>query len=300
MRVVLAGGTGFLGTPLATALRSDGHEAVVLSRRARPAGGVIPWSPDGTVGEWASALDGADAVVNLAGHNIAGFPRWTPAHKQQVFESRVLATRSIVGAIAAAARKPRLLISASGVNYYGDRGDEVLTEQAAPGAGFLAEVCIAWEAEAAQAERFGTPVAVVRSGVVLAHDGGALRQMMLPFRFFVGGPSGSGRQYLSWIHRQDWIALIRWLLTSTGTRGAFNASAPAPVTNEEFASALGRAMRRPSAFRTPAFVLRLALGEMAGPLLLDSSRVVPVRALEGGFQFKYPTISEALGEVVSR
>jgi uncharacterized protein (TIGR01777 family) len=300
MRVVLAGGTGFLGAPLASALRADGHETVVLSRRARPAGGVIVWSPDGTVGEWASALDGADAIVNLAGHSIAGFPRWTAAHKQRVFDSRVLATRSVVGAIVAAARKPRLLISASGVNYYGDRGDEVLTEHSAPGTGFLAEVCIAWEAEATQAERVGTRVAVVRSGVVLAHDGGALRQMMLPFRLFVGGPSGSGRQYLSWIHREDWIALIRRLLANAGTGGAFNASAPAPVTNEEFASALGRAMRRPSAFRTPAFVLRLALGEMAGPLLLDSLRVVPVRALESGFQFRYPTISEALEEIVSR
>lgn len=297
MRLVVAGGTGFLGAPLVSALRADGHNVLLLSRVAKPQRSVITWLPDGTAGAWASFLDGADAAINLAGHTIASFPRWTRVHKRRVLDSRIFATRSIVRAIESVERKPRLLINASGVGYYGDRRDEVLTEQSAPGSGFLADVCRAWEAEAARAERAGTRVALVRSGVVLERDGGALPQMMLPFRLFAGGPAGSGRQYLPWIHRSDWVALIRWMLSLADARGAFNATAPTPVTNEEFARALGRAMHRPSFMRAPAFALRLALGEMAGPLLLESQRAVPVRALERGFQFKYPTLGEALGAI---
>lgn len=294
MRLVIAGGTGFLGVPLVSALRADGHDVTVLSRGAKRTRRVMNWSPDGTAGAWLSTLDGADAVVNLSGHSIAAFPRWTRTHKRRVVDSRLLATRSIVSAIASVERKPRLLINASAVGYYGDRGSEVLTEESLPGSGFLADVCQAWEAEAAEAERHGTRVAVVRTGVVLERNGGALPQLMLPFRFFAGGPSGSGRQYISWIHREDWLALIQWILAGEGARGPFNGSTPAPITNAEFAKALGRTMRRPSFVRTPAFALRLALGEMAGPLLLESQRAVPARALQAGFAFKYPTMGEAL------
>jgi hypothetical protein len=294
MRLVIAGGTGFLGVPLVSALRADGHDVTVLSRGAKRTRRVMNWSPDGTAGAWLSTFDGADAVINLAGHSIAKFPRWTRAHKQRVLESRVLATRSIVSAIASVERTPRLLVNASGVNYYGDRGSEVLTEESTPGTGFLADVCKAWEAEAFEAERHGARAAVVRSGVVFARDGGALPQLMMPFRFLAGGPAGSGRQYISWMHRDDWIALIQWLLAEEGARGPYNGSTPAPITNAEFAKALGRAMHRPSFVRTPAFALRLALGEMADPLLLESRRAVPARALQAGFAFKYPTMGEAL------
>jgi uncharacterized protein (TIGR01777 family) len=300
MRIVVAGGTGFLGAPLVAALRAEHHDVIVLSRGAKRARRVLNWSPDGTAGPWRVALEDADAIVNLAGHTIAALPRWTREHKRRVLESRVLATRSIVSAMASVERRPRLLISASGVGYYGDRGNEVLTEESPAGSGFLADVCQAWEAEALEAEREGARVALVRTGVVFERDGGALPQLMLPFRFFVGGPSGSGRQYISWIHRTDWIGLIAWMLTNPEPRGPFNASTPAPVTNEEFARALGRAVHRPSFLRTPAVALKLALGEMAGPLLLESQRAVPARALQGGFAFKYPTLGEAFDDLFRR
>lgn len=295
MRIVIAGGTGFLGAPLTRALRSDGHDVTVLSRRAAGTD-TVRWEPDGSAGPWSRALDGAGAVVNLAGESIAG-RRWTAARKQQILESRVLATRSIVRAIQRATPPPPTLINGSGIGYYGDRGETIVTEETGPGSDFLADVCLAWEAEAVAAERVGTRVVLVRTGIVLERDGGALAEMMRSFRFFVGGPLGSGRQYMPWIHRDDWIALVRFLLTRGDARGVFNASAPSPVTNEEFARALGRAMHRPAALRAPAFALKIVLGEMAEPLLLTGQRAVPARALALGFALKYPTLDEALAAI---
>lgn len=299
MRLVLAGATGFLGGPLARALRADGHDVAVLTRQRAAGAGAVRWQPDGTAGEWASVVDGADAIVNLAGEPIAA-RRWTAAQKQRIRQSRVLATRSLVAAIHRAARAPRLLVSGSGVGYYGDCGSAVVTEETGPGSDFLADVSRAWEVEAAAAERAGTRVVLVRTGIVLERDGGALKEMMRPFRLCAGGPLGSGRQYMPWIHREDWIALARYLLHHEQARGAFNATAPAPVTNEEFTRALGRAMRRPAFLRAPAFALNLALGEMAGPLLLTGQRAVPARALAMGFAFKYPTLDEALTAIFAR
>jgi hypothetical protein len=282
------------------ALSDEGHDIVVLTRRASAGGNLntVRWAPDGGVGEWARTIDGADAVVNLAGEPIAG-RRWTRAQKQRILDSRVLATRSLAAAIAGAARPPRVLVSGSGVGYYGPRGDEIVTEETGPGSDFLARVCQAWESEALAAERAGTSVALVRTGLVLARDGGALREIMRPFTFFVGGALGSGRQYMPWIHRDDWVGIVRMLLLSPSARGAFNATGPSPAANEAFTRALARAMQRPALMRAPAFALKLALGEMAESLLLTGQRAVPARAVAMGYRFKHATIDEALAAILA-
>lgn len=296
MRIVVAGGTGFLGTPLVSQLRADGNDVSVLTR-GQAAPGQITWVPDGTVGSWATAVNGADAVINLAGESIAG-RRWTSAHKARIRDSRILATRSIVQAIQASAKKPAVMINASAVGYYGSRGNDTLTEESAPGNDFLATVCRAWEAEAMAAADVSR-VILLRSAPVLEHDGGVLPQMALPFRFFVGGPVGDGQQYWSWIHRNDWLAMVRWALPTNEVSGALNLTSPTPVTNREFAAALGRALRRPAFIPAPAFALRLALGEMAD-VLLFSQRVIPARALALGFQFRFATLDDALAAAFHR
>ena len=289
MKIVVAGGTGFLGTPLVSQLRAGGNDVSVLTR-GQAGAGLITWSPNGTIGPWAVAIDGADVVINLAGESIAG-RRWTEAHKVRIRDSRILATRSIVSAIHAAARKPSMLVNASAVGYYGSRGNETLTEESAPGSDFLATVCRAWEAEAESAAN-ASRVILLRSAPVLESDGGALPQMARPFRFFVGGPVGSGRQYWSWIHRDDWVAIVKWAL-QTDVSGALNLAAPTPITNREFAETLGRVLRRPAVMPAPPLALRLALGEMAD-VLLFSQRVIPAKAERLGFRFRYPTLEPAL------
>jgi uncharacterized protein (TIGR01777 family) len=298
VRIVIAGGTGFLGRPLASALARHGHEVGILTRRAGdlPAGHVT-WNPDGNSGAWASALDGVDAVVNLAGEPIAG-GRWTSERKQILLQSRLLATRSLVQALSTVAARPRVFVSASGVGYYGARGDEEVGEDAPAGADFLAGVSAAWEAEATQAAEGGTRLVVLRNGLVLAPDGGALERLLLPFRLGLGGVLGDGRQYVPWIHRRDWVDLVRWSLISGGVHGTYNAAAPAPVTNRELTEELARALRRPHVFRLPAFALRVALGEMADTLL-TGQRAVPRRALEQGFHFRWPSLAPALRNLLS-
>ncbi|MBE3071755.1 MAG: TIGR01777 family protein [Acidobacteria bacterium] len=310
MTIVVAGGSGFLGAALVSQLLLDGHTVVVLGRGASrmdpesghpPAGDRSParlaWLPDGTIGSWASAVDGADAVINLAGESIGGH-RWTAAQKARVLDSRLGATRSLVAAVLAAARPPRLFVSASAVGYYGSRGDDLLTEESAPGTDFLAGVCAAWEREAIQAAAVVRRVVVLRSGLVLAADGGALAQMLTPFKLYAGGPLGSGRQFVAWIHREDWLRLVRWVLATDGVSGPVNATAPNPVTNAAFARALGRVLHRPSGIPAPAVALRLALGEMADALLLSSQRVLPAKATALGFTFRFPDLDEALGEIL--
>jgi uncharacterized protein (TIGR01777 family) len=299
-RIVIAGGTGFLGRPLANSLAADGFDVVVLTRGATVGspGRAVAWRPDGSAGPWASEVDGASTVINLAGESIAG-GRWTAAHKQRVLESRVLATRSIVAAIARAVHPPQVLVNGSAVGYYGPRGDEVITEETKAGADFLAHVCVQWEAEAAKAQSDRTRLVCIRTGLVLEKDGGALPQMLPPFRFCAGGPVGSGRQYWPWIHREDWIGLVRWSIQPGGRGGPVNATAPRPVTNREFARALGRAMHRPAFMPAPAFALRLLLGEMADALLLSGQRAVPQRAESGGFAFKYRELDAALHAIFS-
>lgn len=304
MRIVVAGGTGFLGSPLCEAFAEDGHDVSVLSRGLPPgqarheAGTGVPgitrvgWSPDGRSDRWADAVSGADAVINLAGTSIGG-QRWTPQRKAEIRDSRILATRSLAAAISAADTPPRVFVSASATGYYGAREDDLLTEASPAGRDFLATLCEDWEAEATNALRPGVRLAIVRTGLVLERSGGALAEMLRPFRLGVGGPMGHGRQYMSWIHRLDWLELVRWIVETPEASGPINATAPHPVTSREFARTLGRALGRPAILRAPWFALRLALGEFADHLV-TGQRVVPDRALALGYRFRYPELAMAL------
>ena len=302
MRIVLAGGSGFLGSALADRLTGSGHDVAVLSRSsARTSGAAVnrvPWIPDGTSGAWASVIDGADAVVNLAGAGIAD-KRWTATRKRELVSSRLDSTRSLVAAVAAARARPSVFIQNTAVGYYGfAHGDEPLDERSAPGDDFLARLCVDWEAAAAPVTGLGCRLVVARTGVVLARDGGALPKMMLPFRFFVGGRMGSGRQYLSWIHIDDWVAMVAWALASDTLTGAVNATAPEPTTNTELTHAIGAALHRPSLIPAPAFALRLVVGELADAALLGGQRVLPRRAEQLGFTFKHGEVLKAVGSLV--
>ena len=301
MRIVIAGGTGFLGRPLAASVTADGHHVTLLSRSDRaPADAGPPraaWQPDGSAGAWASVIDGADAVVNLAGESIAG-RRWTPAQKAKILDSRVNATRSLAAAITKARTPPGVFVSGSAVGYYGPLGDAIVDETAGPGSDFLANVCAAWEAEAARAAD-RCRVVCIRTGLVLERDGGALPQMLPPFRFGAGGPVGSGRQYWPWIHRADWVAMVKWAIATPTVSGPLDVTAPTPETNRAFAQALGRALHRPAFLPAPAFALRLLLGEMADALLLSGQRAVPAKAQRLGFTFAYSRLDEALRAIFS-
>jgi uncharacterized protein (TIGR01777 family) len=292
--IVIAGGTGLLGTALLDALRHDGHRVIVLTRRPTHEH-EVRWSPDDNDFSWASTLSGATAVINLAGTSIAS-GRWTAARKASIHDSRVRATRALVKAIAEVPQPPSVFISGSAVGYYGARRDEPATEATPPGSDFLATVCREWEAIATQASD-RTRVVLMRSGVVFARQGGALPQLVLPFKLFAGGPAGSGRQFVSWIHLHDWVALVRWVLVTATIAGPLNATAPAPVTNEELSHTIGRVLGRPSFLRAPAFALRLILGEMADALVLGGQRVVPDVAQRNGFAFRYPTVESALKDI---
>jgi uncharacterized protein (TIGR01777 family) len=293
--IVVAGGTGFLGSALVRGWRADGHRVRVLTRQPRGEDDV-QWSPGGADTRWIATVDGADAVLNLGGEGIAD-KRWTAARKAAILESRVRATRAIVAAIKSSRTPPRVVLSASAIGFYGsNRGDDTLTEESAAGSDFLAEVCRHWEGEAAPAAGIARLV-LLRTGVVLDKKSGALPQMALPFRFFAGGRVGSGRQYLSWIHLADWLGMVRWALASPDVAGPLNVTAPAPVTNAEFSRALGRAMDRPALVPAPAFALRLGLGEMADGLLLGGQRVLPAKARRHGFSFRFASVDAALQDI---
>jgi uncharacterized protein (TIGR01777 family) len=289
MRIVISGGTGFLGRALCPALRAAGHDVIVLTRRPSRAAEVL-WLPEIPSGAWIAAVHAADVVVNLAGEGIAD-RRWSAARKAAIRRSRILGTRVLAATIRDAVR-PAVFLSGSAIGIYGNRGDEELTEAAMPGTDFLARVCVEWEAEAAAVAGV-TRVVFLRTGVVLAGDGGALPQMALPFQFFAGGPMGSGRQFISWIHRDDWVALTMWAMTSAVT-GPLNLTAPHPARNTDFARALGRALHRPSVVPAPACALRVALGELADAAILGGQRVLPAAALSNGFRFHYPDLDGAL------
>jgi uncharacterized protein len=297
VRVILGGGTGFLGGALRRHLRDLGHDVAILTRRPSGAPDQIQWHPDGSAGPWTDALNGAAAIVNLAGEGIAD-RRWTEPRKAALRDSRLQATRSLVAAIARLPQPPAVLVNASGIGYYGDRGAETVTEATPPGTDFLGQLCVEWESEAEQASSIAR-VVIVRSGIVLHPSGGALGRMLLPFRLGVGGRIGSGAQYLPWIHREDWLRLVAWMLGAPDARGAFNAAAPIPSTNAEFTKALGRALRRPTLLPVPAFGLRLALGELA-ETLLTGQRAIPQRAQEQGFVFRFPEINPALADLLGR
>ncbi len=295
-RVIITGGSGLIGSALARELGQAGREVVVLSRDpealdVQPIGvRAVRW--DGRTGAgWAELADGAEAIVNLAGENIAG--RWTPERKERIRQSRVAAGGAVMEAIATAARKPGVLVQASAVGYYGPRGDELVTEETPPGNDFLAQTCVAWEGSTAAAENLGVRRVVIRTGIVLSRAGGALPRLLRPYRLFVGGPLGSGRQWMPWIHIADQVGAIRFLIERPQARGPFNLAAPAPLINSQFGRALGRALRRPSLLPAPAFALRRLLGEMS-LVVLEGQRAVPERLLALGYSFKFPEAKPAL------
>lgn len=305
MRIVIAGGSGFLGQSLVAALARDGHDLTILTRRQvlEPAGrhsGVrlVTWNPSVAEATWADTVHGADVVINLAGDSIAE-GRWTAAKKQRILQSRLDATRSLVAAISGAASPPGLFLSGSAVGFYGPRGGETVTESDEAGRDFLASVCVQWEQDAVRAASSRTRVICLRTGLVLDTKGGALPKMLWPFRLGVGGPLGSGRQYMPWIHRRDWVDLVTFLLSESSATGAVNATAPAPVTNAVFTRTLGRVLHRPAILPAPAFALRLVLGEMADALLLTGQRVVPAAAQRLGFRFTHTELESALGELLT-
>lgn len=302
MHVLITGATGFVGRALALRLLRDGHQvtAWVRSRkraRARLGGDVaLIEAPTATLAVH-RAVRAADAIVNLAGEPVAG-GRWTAKRKQALAGSRIGVTADLVEAIAASDRKPRVLVSASAVGYYGDRGDETLHETSAPGSGFLSDLCQAWEAEAYRAQRLGVRVVTVRLGVVLGRGGGALAKLLTPFRLGVGGRLGDGKQVLPWIHLHDAAEILARAVTDSRLSGAVNAVAPRPVTNRELTKALGRELRRPALLPIPAFAIKAMMGEAAS-VLLASQRVEPRALARLGFRFQFPTLGEALADILS-
>ena len=304
MNVVVTGGTGFIGRPLCMALCRDDHAVTLLTRRPAEAHQVfgsavtvVGWNSRER-GAWEQTLEAADAVINLAGAPIAG-ARWTTARKRLLTDSRVSTTHLLVEALSRRSFKPRTLISASGIGYYGASDDRILDEGAARGQGFLADLCLEWEAAALAAASFGTRVVIVRTGMVLEQDGGALPKMVLPFRLFAGGPIMPGTQWVSWIHRRDHIGLIQWALATSSVSGPVNAVAPGAVMMEMFCDALGQVLHRPSWLPVPGFALKAALGEL-GTLMTTGQRVCPAKALAGGYTFQYPTLDPALRAILTK
>lgn len=292
MKIAVTGASGFIGTRVLETLRAEGHSLHVLGRRP-PRGEGVAFSRWDALAEIppAEALDGAGAIVHLAGEPVA--QRWTPEAKRRIRDSRVTGTHHLVNALSIMSLRPEVLVSASAVGYYGDRADEELTEASTPGRGFLAEVCRDWEETASLAEALGMRVVRLRIGVVLGTGGGALQQMLPPFRAGVGGRLSSGRQWMSWIHVDDLAGLIRFAIATPPLSGPVNATGPAPVTNREFTRTLAAALHRPALFTVPAIALKTIFGEMAS-VLLSSQRVLPAAALSAGFGFRYPDLRSAL------
>lgn len=308
MRVVVAGGTGLIGTAVTRALAAAGDEVIVLTRRpvgevrGMPAGAsAVRWTPSEPDGAWSEALDGADGVINLAGASVGTRP-WTPGRVREILDSRLRATSALVAAMGAlpAAGRPRALLNASGVDYYGERGDETLDERSAPGGGaVLAGVCERWEAAALEAEPLGVRVVRLRTGLVLARDALALRLMALPFRLLLGGRTGSGRQWVSWVHLEDVAGLYALALRDHRVSGPLNVVAPEPARNAEMAAEIGRVLHRPVWLPQPAPLLRLGMGRMS-ELLLVGHRVLPAVAQARGYEFRFPEVGPALEATLGR
>ncbi|MEZ5332664.1 MAG: TIGR01777 family oxidoreductase [Thermoanaerobaculia bacterium] len=301
MRVVITGGSGLIGRALAAELAGAGHEVGVTSRhpdgvRDLPAGVELAQWDTASAERLASLIDGVDAVVHLVGESLAD-GRWTEERKRRILESRVRSTTAVAAALAAAGSRPGVLVQASGVGYYGARGEEEITEASSAGEGFLADICRTWEESGAAVEELGVRRVVVRTGIVLSTDGGALPKMALPFKLFAGGPVAGGRQWMSWIHLDDEVGAIRFLLEDPTAADVYNLTAPTPERNRDFSAALGRALHRPSLAPVPGFALRLLYGEMS-QLLTHGQRVLPRRLLEAGYTFRHPAVREALEDLL--
>lgn len=302
MKIGVTGGTGFIGSTLCRKLASDGHQLTLFGRSEKRAKRVVPeahfvkWSAEeGPATD--SLLSGFDAFVHLAGEPIAA-GRWSACRKKWISESRILGTRSLVEGFHRCKDAPGVLISSSAIGFYGNRGDVALVEDSPPGEGFLPDVAVRWEEEASKVTDLGTRLVLLRTGIVLSREGGALSKMLAPFKLGLGGRLGSGTQYMSWIHLSDQIGLIDFALKSSSLKGPLNASAPQPVTNLAFTKELGRVLNRPALFRVPGFVLRLVLGEMGNTLLLEGQKVLPQKALSAGYEFRFPELREALNDLL--
>lgn len=301
MRIIITGATGFIGSFLCPFLEKEGHVLVVLSRdpqKARerfPTAEVFRWEARSGPPSPA-ALDGAAAVIHLAGESIAG-GRWTRARKSELYRSRIEGTRNVVEGLMSLSGV-RSLLSASAIGYYGTRLEGTVDESAAPGADFLARLCYDWEQEALRLKRSGSRVVLLRTGLVLHGSGGALGRMRFPFKLFVGGRLGSGKQWVSWIHMDDYIRAIRYLLLDSQTEGPVNLVSPSPVTNDELAKTMGRVLRRPALFPVPATVLKLLLGEMAETVLLSGQKVIPAVLQRSGFQYRFADLEPALRDLL--
>jgi uncharacterized protein (TIGR01777 family) len=300
MRVIITGGTGLVGRPLAAGLAEDGHEVIVLSRHPEGAGrlpaGVRAARWDGATAEgWGHLVEGAGAVVNLAGENLSA-GRWTAERKARIVASRVNAGQAVVEAVKSAQQRPAVVVQSSAVGYYGPHGDEAVDESSPAGPDYLSRIALQWEASTQEVEGLGVRRAIIRTGVVLSRYGGALPRLLLPFRFFVGGTVGSGRQWFPWIHIVDEVRAIRFLIDRPEARGPFNLSAPNPVTYASLARTLGRVLHRPALVPVPGFALRLLFGEMA-TVLLEGQREVPAALLRLGFTFRYPELAPALRDL---
>jgi len=293
MRVVIVGGSGLIGRALCNSLTIDGHEVIVSSRRPERVTGL----PSGaSVTTWDASLpDGADAIVNLAGEGLAA-KRWSQDRKRRICQSRIEVGQAVTRALASARCKPGVLIQASGVGYYGP-SDDMVTEQTPPGHDFLANLAVEWEDSTREVKHLGVRRAIIRTGAVLTKKGGALPRLLLPYRFFLGGPLGDGRQWFPWIHLADEVSAIRFLLDNEGASGPFNLVAPNPVTNLELSRIVARQLRRPALLRTPAFVLRLLFGEMAS-VVLEGQRAVPLKLLDFGYGYRFPEIGPALQDLL--
>jgi uncharacterized protein (TIGR01777 family) len=302
MRILVSGSTGFLGTALVETLEGQGQSIARLVRPGtsqKSAAGArsqaVPWDP--VAGQFdAAGAEGADALIHLAGASIAG-GRWNASRKELLRTSRIDATRHLIGALAKLQRPPRVIVAASAIGYYGNRGEEALTEGSAPGNEFLAGICREWESEAARGAQFGARVVSLRFGIILGAHGGALPRMALPFKLGAGGRLGNGRQWMSWLTLQETVSIIQFALMSSGLTGPVNAVTPNPVRNQEFTSILAKTLHRPALFPAPAFALRLALGEMADALLLSSQKVLPSKLADSGYTFLQPNLASALAEV---
>ncbi len=299
MRVLVSGSSGLVGTALREALTRAGHSVDRLRRGVGPSGpGSVAWDPTVNMFDQ-TAAEGADAVVHLAGASIAD-GRWTQERKKLLRSSRVEATRHLVHGLGKLSKPPKVFLSASAVGYYGDRGDEVLAEDAAPAEDFLSHLAQDWEAEACQAEKCGARVVLLRFGVILAAHGGALAKMLLPFKLGVGGPIGSGRQWMSWVSLPEVVTIMQFSLDHVELTGPVNVVAPRPVTSREFAKTLGKVLRRPAFAPLPAVVARLAFGEMADAVLLGGQRVMPQALQQAGYVFRHPELELALRAVLFR